>query len=939
MPEPRTRRGGIVGRTEPLTRLLSARQHSRRTGLTCHVVTGEPGVGRTTLLSLVCRPTPSRAGPAVHIACSRHVNRLVTALTDALAPAADEHPAEKEEEATTASPCARAGTAHARGAGGGPAGPRELVEVLTRDAPLVIALDDVDQAGPESLVRLRGVLRDVAHLPVTLVASIRSGEPAAAPTELADLLSGARTITLRGLSEKETGALMHERLGRRLDADLVTASHETTAGNPFLTRALCDWIRTRQSPVRSPAELRSAALPSVADAMIGRANRFDPRARAVAEAVVVASASGEADPALVAHLSGTRLAETLAALDLLARMRLVTDDHAVTLRHPSLHTALLASMTVMSRNAAHLAAAAFLRRRPGAERRVARHLAESTVPLDAPWSSTALITAARLPDTTARDRVRYLEQAVQAGGTGAWPGVAPELAAARIALDRQGGLRATVEALGRTTDVAVRRRLLGLIGATLCEGERGDDASAVLRTVREAVAGTEREDWPRTFLTHGRSLTPEPTAARPVEGAPVPDDVPRPPAVTAIDAFSSYLLGGPPSVALADVRQALDHDLDDLLLQPPALPAALSVLVGCGHQAEASTRRRSLVADPDRLPRWVGTAVRLTEATGSYAAGDLSAARHTLTKQLSELPARGGHGYSGLRTRLVGLLANVHLDLGDPDAAEALLRRHHHDGHPPTAWYDADVPLARARLRIRAGALSHGVEDLLEVIRRRDAAGVRGPGTLCWRSEGALLLARAGARDEAVRDARRQVEFAEATGSPQERARALRVWGALAEEPASAEALSAAVDLLQGTGHDLETARTTAELGTVLARTGRHGEAVAALSRAAGLAAGQGARDLADRVRVQLVALDACRASHDVSVRGILALTPRERQILIDALLGQANKTIAGRRHITRRTVELHLSSAYRKLGISGRGEFGKILGSPGRWEILVGGE
>ncbi|WP_444960104.1 AAA family ATPase [Nocardiopsis sp. M1B1] len=932
MPEPRTRRSGIVGRSEPLARLLSARRHSRRTGLTCHVVTGEPGVGRTTLLSLVCRPAPSRTGPAVHIACSRHVNRLVTALTDALGPAADGHPAEEGEEGGGTAP------PRARGSGGGPTGPRELVEALTRDAPLVIALDDVDQAGPESLVRLRGVLRDVAHLPVTLVVSTRSGEPAAAPTELADLLSGARTITLRGLSEQETGALMRERLGRRFDADLVTASHEITVGNPFLTRALCDWIRARESPVRSPAELRSAALPSVADAMIGRANRFHPRTRAVAEAVVVATASGEADPALVAHLSGTGLGETLAALDLLARMRLVTDDHAVTLRHPLLHTALLGSMTVMSRNAAHLAAADFLRRRPGAERRVARHLTESTVPLDAPWSSAALITAARLPDTAARDRVRYLEHAVQAGGTGAWPGVAPELAAARIALDRRGGLRATVEALGRTTDDAVRRRLLGLIGATLCEGERGDDASAVLRTVGEAVAGTEREAWPRTFLAHGRSLPPEPTAAHPAGGAPGPADVPRSPAVTAVSAFSSYLMGGPPSAALADARRALDHGLDELLLQPPALPAALSVLVGCGHQAEASTRRRSLVADPDRLPRWVGTAVRLTEATGSYAAGDLSAARHALTKQLSELPAHGGQGYSGFRTRLVGLLANVHLDLGDPEAAEALLRRHHHDGHPPTAWHDADVPLARARLRIRAGALSQGVEDLLEVVRRRDAAGVRGPGTLCWRSEGALLLAKAGARDEAVRDARRQVEFAEETGSPQERARALRVWGALAREPASAEALSSAVDLLKGTGHDLETARTTAELGTVLARMGRHGEAVAALSRSAGLAAGQGARDLADRVRLQLVALEAC-TSHDVSVRGILALTPRERQILIDALLGQANKTIAGRRHITRRTVELHLSSAYRKLGISGRGEFGKILGSPGRWEILVGGE
>ncbi|XKK39862.1 hypothetical protein HFP72_03160 [Nocardiopsis sp. ARC36] len=43
----------------------------------------------------------------------------------------------------------------------------------------------------------------------------------------------------------------------------------------------------------------------MAEAVIGRANRVDHRARRVAEAIVVASTSGEADPALVARLSGT----------------------------------------------------------------------------------------------------------------------------------------------------------------------------------------------------------------------------------------------------------------------------------------------------------------------------------------------------------------------------------------------------------------------------------------------------------------------------------------------------------------------------------------------------------------------------------------------------------------------------------------------------------
>ncbi|WP_328339773.1 helix-turn-helix transcriptional regulator [Streptomyces violaceus] len=960
MLDTRTRHDEIVGRAELLGRLLEARHHSRRAGLTCHVVTGEPKVGRTALLTQVCRATQSHPGPSVHIACSRHANRLFAALTDGLLrQAADRRHAEAERAASRLRADVRPGGTRVRKPDEEcvPAGFQDLVEALTRDTPMVIALDDVDQATHTSLVRLRRVLRDVAHLPVTLVASTRSGEPAVAPTELGDLLRGAGTITLRGLSEQETGAVLYERLRRRFDADFVATCHQVTAGNPFLVGAVCDWIRAQEPPVAGPAELRKAVIPSVAEAMIGPANRVDPRARSVAEAIAIARISGEADPALVASISGNRLQDTLATLDLLVRTRLATDDHAVALRHPLLNTALLGAMTMMSRNAAHLAAATFLHRRRDAALRAACHLTASTVPLDTPWSVTTLITAARSADATARDRVRYLEQADQAsaaqtGAEGTWSRVAPELAAARIALDRREGLRAAVEMLSRMTDAAVRRRLLALIGATLCEGDPRHDEFGTLEAVRFAVAGTEFHDWPQNFLAYGRSMSPTPAADRHSEGVhtspdtdtdtdiDASDDVRRHPAAAAISAFSTLLLGKAPSTALANAREALDHDLDDLLLHPQALPAALAVLTGGGHQAEALARRRRLVDDVGRLPRWVRVAVELTQAAGHYAAGELSAARHVLTRQLSDLsalPVYGGHGYSQFRTCLVGLLANVQLDLGDPARAQALLRRHHHEGHPSAEWYEADVPLARARLRVRAGDLRGGVAELLEIVRRREATGISGPGTLCWRNESALLMAKAGAREQAVREARRQLAFAEGTSSPQERSRALRVWGALSEGAAAVERLTSAVELLQGSGNDLDMARTSAELGTALARLGQHSEAVNALTRAARLAADRGARDLADRVRLQLVALEA-RAPQDVSVRGILALTPREREILIDAVLGQANNTIASNRHVTRRTVELHLSSAYRKLGISGRSEFGKILGSPGRWEILTGG-
>ncbi|CDR13032.1 response regulator transcription factor [Streptomyces iranensis] len=243
----------------------------------------------------------------------------------------------------------------------------------------------------------------------------------------------------------------------------------------------------------------------------------------------------------------------------------------------------------------------------------------------------------------------------------------------------------------------------------------------------------------------------------------------------------------------------------------------------------------------------------------------------------------------------------------------------------------------RARLRIADGDFVGGGAELTRVIRRARSAGMDWPGSICWQIEGAVLLGQTGQHDEALQQARQQLWFAEQTGSSRARARALRVLGSLCGGPEAEDMFTSAVDLLEGTGNDLDMARVTGELGTVLARLGRSQEADAVLTRSVRLAADCGARALGPRVRLQLVALDQ-HTPQDVSVRGTLSLTPRERWLLIDAPLGQANNIITNSRHITRRTVELHLSSAYRNLGIPGRGEFGKVRGSRVRWELLIDG-
>ncbi|MEU7481018.1 helix-turn-helix transcriptional regulator [Lentzea sp. NPDC042327] len=60
----------------------------------------------------------------------------------------------------------------------------------------------------------------------------------------------------------------------------------------------------------------------------------------------------------------------------------------------------------------------------------------------------------------------------------------------------------------------------------------------------------------------------------------------------------------------------------------------------------------------------------------------------------------------------------------------------------------------------------------------------------------------------------------------------------------------------------------------------------------------------------------------------VQCLTRQENRVARMAAQGQTNRQIAETLHLTRRTVELHLSSAYRKLGITGRAELVAALWS-----------
>jgi DNA-binding NarL/FixJ family response regulator len=148
--------------------------------------------------------------------------------------------------------------------------------------------------------------------------------------------------------------------------------------------------------------------------------------------------------------------------------------------------------------------------------------------------------------------------------------------------------------------------------------------------------------------------------------------------------------------------------------------------------------------------------------------------------------------------------------------------------------------------------------------------------------------------------------------------RTLRVLGTL-EREAGIPRLQEAVAVLEGSAARLEHAKALAALGGALRRARQPTEAREPLRRALELADACSAAPLAERVRSELYATGARPRTEALS--GVESLTASEKRVADLAAAGQTNRDIAQALYVTPKTVEVHLSNVYRKLGIKSRRE------------------
>jgi len=152
---------------------------------------------------------------------------------------------------------------------------------------------------------------------------------------------------------------------------------------------------------------------------------------------------------------------------------------------------------------------------------------------------------------------------------------------------------------------------------------------------------------------------------------------------------------------------------------------------------------------------------------------------------------------------------------------------------------------------------------------------------------------------------------------------ALTTIGLVREDDEAERALQKAVTTLSSSPSRLQLATAQTELGVLHARHGQSEKAIETLRQAVELSEHCGARPLARRAAEEL---RAARRALTPAKDNEYGLTRQENRIAVMAAQGLTNREIATALHLTRRTVELHLSGAYRKLGIPGRAELGGAL-------------
>jgi DNA-binding NarL/FixJ family response regulator len=926
-------------------------------------VTGEPGIGKTSLLVELLRQADDRgclalSGSAAEFERALPFGLFVDALdeylesldprafgrlaTEDVGELAYVFPALRSLGERAGYPTTAAERFHAYHA------VRSLIERLAAAHPLVLMLDDLHWADGASLELASYLLRHPPQAAIMVAATFRSRqidrallatiERATAQTDR------VRTLALPPLTPAAASALM----------DAVSPQererlYQASGGNPFYLLQLARMSREREDSHRT---LDGAGVPdAIAAAIVGELDALTTPARRLAVAAAVAGDPFELD--LATATAGMGDSEALVALDELIDHDLARPaavPRRFHFRHPLVRRAVYESCPPGERLAAHERTASALAARGAPAAARAHHVAHAARHGD--LAAVALLreagetTAARAPVSAAR-----------------WFGIALDLLPQGAPSDQRVellvALAGTLAAVGRFEDSraallegvaltpleheALRVTLIGscagleqLLGhheearrrLTRALGELSTSISpqAVTLLIQLAVGDFYRmdyvamRDWGLRALAAARGLAdPAVTAAS-----------------TAVLAVASAFRGAVPDAATqcSEAAALVDALQDEAIAPHLAALANLATAELYLHRYEdagAHARRGLAIAVAtgrgDMSPVLVPVLSHVLHTTGRIADSA------SLLDGAVEAARLSGNAHAlgwNLLSRAFTAVAAGDLETALTAAQEAVDITRHLDDTLVSTY--ASVALATALLE--SGEAARAIEVLVAAAGGEELPLVAGG----WRATYFELLTRgwlaAGQPAQAARAADRAASTAAALGLPLAGAMAHRAAAAVALErrdaATAADRALAAAAAADEVGARVEAARARTLAGRALACLGDPARAAAELERAVQQL------DLCGAVRYRQEAERELRKlGRHVHRRsrpgkpdgaGLETLTEREAEVARLVVDRRTNPEIARELVLSIKTIESHLRSIFRKLDVSSRYEVARAV-------------
>lgn len=799
---------------------------------------------------------------------------------------------------------------------------------LSERRPLLLAIDDLQWCDSSSLRFLAYLRSRFEGLALLIVCSARPAEREADTAALDTLLGDPTTVSLRprALSENATSVLIGQRLAATPDQAFAAACHRATGGNPLLLEELTKALAAEgASPDAAHlAMLRDLGPSSVARTVLLRLRRLGPDATAAAQALAVLGDG--ADLAAVAALAELDVDRAGRAIASLARAEIVSAGLPLGFVHPLVAAAVYRDVLPGERELRHLRAAELLVDAHAPAEQVAGHLLPAPA-RGASWVVEQLAQAAAEASRkgAAESAASYLGRAL------AEPPTPARRAELSLALGHAELLRngpATVEhlrgAYGLITDPEQRAVAAGMLGRALLFTGEGDEG---IRIVHEAAAALPdrcaglRQQLEVFELFCVLLDAGDPRGLRRLETyRTMPIEPGIGPRMLAAISAHAWLYAGGPSDAISDLSLAALAD-GELITADSGLAATYPITnLTYADRDDAEDWWELASADAHRRGSLLSiAAVTLWRGNALHRRGDLVDAEQSLRTCLAATTQWGYHA------KLSQMYCDAHLaavlrDRGDlPGARQALERSRDPSRSDEGArqWLGSQLELLLAE---------RSFDDVLAVAddyAARFDHVVRNPMDVPWRSLKALALDQLGRRDEAIELVAAEVEPARRWGAPGTVARTLRALGTVEREDGLGH-LEEAVTVVAGSPARLEHAKALTALGAALRRARRPAEARPPLREALEIATVCGAELLGEQARTELYA--AGGRPRRTALTGVDALTASERRVVSLAAGGRTNREVGEALYVTPKTVAMHLSNAYRKLGVASRHELAAAL-------------